>query len=166
METVRSIKLSFLILIIMTNTIAFGQGGWFIKYIPVDSLNSKLIGKEVRIDFKASQSDSIEVYTENGFDIRNLLIRKEDSIELILSGNSVIFKEIWKLHIDYGSLSEQSLISLKAGEHIQIKEMVIETINELSVVLDVIVYYSEGKKEREKIVIPKYKIKGLLLRTD
>ncbi len=40
-------------------TTSFAQGGWDLAYIPINSIDNNMVGKEVRLDFRSSSSDTI-----------------------------------------------------------------------------------------------------------
>ncbi|MBA3986166.1 MAG: hypothetical protein H0X63_06270 [Flavobacteriales bacterium] len=154
-------KIILFIFLMMSITSAFSQGFWNIEYIPIDSLNLSLIGKEVRLDFKTSITDTIQGKVSG---IRYLLLKK-DTVSIVLGGKFLIFRENWKVYIDHGLLQEQTLESIEnnGDERIILREMYLVSIDEATLTLEVIVYNSYGKN-KESIIITKSDVKGVLLR--
>lgn len=164
-EFVRSFQEIFLIILFwVTSSVSlYSQGGWDIQYISIDSLDVSQIGKEVRMDFKASTTDHLEGAV-NALHIRKLL-SSEDTISLVVSGKPVKFKERWRLYIDHGVLGDQMLESMetRGGEKMYVEEMYLLSINERSLALEILVSKTSGKY-REFVVVKKSDIKGCLLR--
>lgn len=155
-----------IIIFLMTNaTNAYAQGAWDLRYIPFDSLSHAFIGKEIRIDFKATDTDTL-LGDVNVLDIRKLL-SKEDTISLVIAGKSIKFKESWNLYVDNGVLVEQTLKSNETNENevIYIKEMNLQTINKTALTIEVAVYSPAGIS-KELIIINKSLIKGILIRIE
>ncbi|QTY26815.1 hypothetical protein [Flavobacterium sp. CS20] len=153
-----------LILFLMISaTSVFSQGAWDIKYIPLDSLSPELIGKEVRIDFKTSVTDTLQGEVK-ALDIRKLLSKK-DTVSLVLGGELVKFKESWKLYVDHGALREQTLerVETTGDERIYISEMYLGSIDEVTLTLEVVVCKPSGKS-KESVIVNKSNVKGFLLR--
>ena len=116
---------------------ALAQGAWNIKYLPTDSVKESLIGKAVRVDFKAKPSDRIE----GKVSVRRMLIRR-DTVSLSIDGVSRRFIENWAIYVDSGVLGDQTLTSIGKGEKIVIKEMFMRAIGSSSITLQVFVYAS------------------------
>ncbi|MFD2919039.1 hypothetical protein ACFS6H_04895 [Terrimonas rubra] len=157
-------KTVFSIVFLIYSISAYSQGTWDINYISIKALNASFIGKEIRIDFKASNNDTLsgEIKT---LGIRRLLSKK-DSVSLNVNNKSVEFIEHWKLHVDHGVLADQYLESVtnEVKEKIFIKEMFLESINDDSLIVQAMVCMSNSKSEvKERIVISKSVIKGLLV---
>ena len=153
-----------LILFLMIGaTSVFSQGAWDIKYISLDSLSPKLIGKEVKIDFKTSVTDTLQGEVK-ALDIRKLLSKK-DTVSLVLGGELVKFKESWKLYVDHGALREQTLerVETTGDERIYISEMYLVSIDEATLTLEMIVCKASGKN-KESVIVNKSDVKGFLLR--
>lgn len=142
---------------------AFAQGAWDIRYIPFDSLSPALIGKEVRIDFKTSVTDTLHGEVK-ALEIRKLL-SIEDTISLVLAGESIKFKESWKLYVDHGVLGEQTLerVGTTGDERIYISEMYLVATDATTLILEVVVCNPSGKS-KESITVNKSDVKGFLLR--
>lgn len=152
------------IIILICSTSVFSQGAWDVKYIPLGALNTSFIGKEIRIDFKASNVDTV-----NG-EVKALAIRKllstKDTVSLSINNKSVEFIEHWKFYVDHGALADQYLESVtkEVKKRIYIKGMFLESINDDSLVLQAMVCVPNSKSEvKERIVISKSVIKGLLV---
>jgi len=110
---------------------AFSQGGWFIKYLPVTSVNDSLLGKEIRVDFKSSTSKRLVDHKN----IRKMLSAR-DTVELVVNGQRVPFVERWHIYVDYGSLKDQYLESVSNynGERLYIREVFPELITDTTIV--------------------------------
>lgn len=157
-------RIVFIIAILVCSISVYSQGTWDINYISIGALNTSFIGKEIRIDFKASNVDTVsgEVKT---LAIRRLLSKK-DTVSLIVNNKSVEFIEHWKLHVDHGVLTDQYLESItkEVKKKISIKGMFLESINDDSLILQAIVCMPNSKREvKERIVISKSVIKGILV---
>lgn len=148
-------------------TISYAQGGWDLAYVPVDSIQSNWIGKEIRLDFKSSSSDNISGDVSS-FKIRNLL-SKRDTVTLVVNGKEAKYIENWELHVDHGILSDQSLSEI--SEKYLINEIFIEAVNDSTITVK-INFYKPKKCKSEKlilsdskdVVIDKKIVKGLLYR--
>jgi len=162
MNFIKKIILCAFVLILLFNSNLIAQGGWDLVYVPVKSINSSFIGKEIRIDFKSSDKDSINGEVDV-FSIRRLLSIK-DTFKINLSDKPVVFTEEWKLHVDHGILKEQCLISVGKQPGYKICEIFIRAIDESSLSLDVMVCQPNGEKREEKIVLNRIDIKGVLMR--
>ena len=103
-------KIACSIVILICSISAYSQGAWDINYISLGALNTSFIGKEIRIDFKASNVDTV-----NG-EVKALAIRKllstKDTVSLSINNKSVRFIEHWKFYVDHGALADQYLESL------------------------------------------------------
>ncbi|SHG62977.1 hypothetical protein SAMN04488109_1148 [Chryseolinea serpens] len=137
---------------------ALAQGAWNIKYLPIDSVKESLVGKAVRVDFKAKPSDRIE----GKVSVRRMLIRR-DTVSLSIDGVSRRFIENWAIYVDSGVLGDQTLTSIDKSKKIIIKEMFMQAIGSSSITLQVFVYASgETNKEVKEITIDKKVIQGIL----
>ena len=67
----------FISIFFLLNSILFAnaQGAWDMKYVPINLLNDNWIGKEIRLDFKFSKSDTLRA-TINIYE----LLSKKDTI--------------------------------------------------------------------------------------
>lgn len=81
-KEVQPILLSILFIIVIGNIHA--QGGWNIKYVPLDSITDSLIGNEVRFDFKGEENDTLSTPDISKLEIRRIL-GKQDTIKLTIS---------------------------------------------------------------------------------
>lgn len=152
------------IVILICSISAYSQGAWDINYISLGALNTSFIGKEIRIDFKASNVDTVKGEVK-ALAIRKLLSTK-DTVSLSINNKSVEFIEHWKFYVDQGVLADQYLESVtkEVKERICIKGMFLESINDDSLVLQAMVCLPNSKSEvKERIVISKSVIKGLLV---
>jgi hypothetical protein len=157
-------KVNCIIIMILCGTNAFSQGSWDVKYVSLDALNTSFIGKEIRIDFKASGSDTLHGEVSS-LRIRKLL-SKSDTVNLNINNKPVQFIERWKFYVDDGTLKDQVLESVDKDEKkkIRIKEMFLESINDDSLVLQAMVCGPNSKsEEKQRIVISKSLVKGLLV---
>lgn len=162
-----NLNVACIIVMMVCNIRAFSQGSCDVKYISLDSLNTSFIGKQIRIDFKSSEFDTLQGEV-NVLDIRKMLSSR-DTVNLEIGNKSIRFTEKWKVYVDHLALSEQCLESV--GKHekqkIRIKEMFLESLNDSSVVLRILFSDSpnQNKKQnkKEKMVIKKSAIKGILV---
>lgn len=159
----------FISIFFFLNSILFvnAQGAWDINYISIDSLNNNLIGNEIRLDFKSSNSDTI-----NGsislLKIRKLLF-KRDTVILEVDGKKKEYIENWKFYVDHGLLRDQTL-KVKNKSQI-IKEQFIKSINDSTIVVKMNFYKPEQCKSKKMmlsssklVTIDKQLVKGVLFR--
>jgi hypothetical protein len=125
------------LLFMLISSGGFSQGGWFIKYLPVTSVNDSLLGKEIRVDFKSPVSKKLVDHKN----IRRIL-SIHDTVELVVNGQRVPFVECWHIYVDYGSLKDQYLESVSDynGERLYIKEVFPELITNTTIVSKVRLY--------------------------
>ncbi|MEM6299534.1 MAG: hypothetical protein AAF740_12675 [Bacteroidota bacterium] len=117
----------FTILLLLTYHCCPAQGGWDISYIPIDSINQSIIGKDVKLDFRG-ESDESEVIPKflMGF------ISKEDSVKLSIKGRECVFREKREIYDDQGFYDEQYLECLNFNsnqEVVRVYYSVIEAQN-------------------------------------
>uniref|UniRef100_UPI004049CA71 hypothetical protein n=1 Tax=Flavobacterium sp. TaxID=239 RepID=UPI004049CA71 len=157
---------AFILIFFLFNSFSavFAQGVWNIKYISIDSLNTKLVGKEVRLDFKTSEYDTLN----KDFDIRYVL-SKNDTVTLEVDGQNIELIEDWKFYVDHGVLKDQTL-QIKT-KHQVIREQFIESINDATIVVKMNFYKPANCKtqkmtlsESKLVTIDKKLIKGVLFR--
>ena len=76
----------FISIFFLLNSILFAnaQGAWDMKYVPINLLNDNWIGKEIRLDFKFSESDTLRE-TINIYE----LLSKKDTIILEIEGHRI-----------------------------------------------------------------------------
>lgn len=150
-------------IVVLSVAQAFGQGSWDMLYLPLDSINSSLLGKEVRVDFKQSELDNYSKRTH----VRRLL-SKRDTVSIQISEKNYLFVEQWKFYVDHGVLKEQTLgcVDEKWQADIYIKEVYLKGITDQFFNLEVKLYSKESSspKSLEKITIPKSQVKGVLIR--
>src|SRR5687767_6711279 len=116
---------------------SFAQGVWNINYVPTSSVDSTFIGKEIRLDFKRNNTDTI-AGTVKSLPIRKLL-STTDTIKLEIGKDSMSFVEVWKIYPDHGVVSEQFLQCLEAGQsEVWIKEFYIKSISRLYFTLEAV----------------------------
>lgn len=149
-------------------TIGFCQGSWNIKYVPINNVDSFLIGKEVRIDFKKSSKDNFEGKFKT-LNIRELLMIN-DSIKINFQDKLMNFREDWKIFADHGVLKDQSLI-LFPKKSILIKEMFLIGINKNYINVNCYIY--EAGLSQKSIIYKKTEkilefniseVKGILIK--
>lgn len=147
--------------------LGFTQGVWDIGYVPVDSVNNIWVGKEIRIDFKSSQYDTI-IGNVSLLKTRKL-ISKRDTITLEIEEKKISLIEDWKFYVDHGTINDQTLREL-TGKQL-INEIYIVSVNDSALVVRMNFYKFENCKSSQiilsdnKIVaIPKKVIKGVLYR--
>jgi len=148
--------------IILSSIPMFSQGGWNLEYISSASLNSSFIGKEIRIDFKASYFDSLSKEPDV-FNIRRLLA-KEDTVSLTINNEVMQFVEQWRIYVDHGVLNEQYLEAVNYRNAIRIKQIFLESINDDSLIVQVWITGIETLKQ--SLTVKKSIIKGLLVKTE
>jgi hypothetical protein len=141
----------------------FGQGGWNMKYLPLDSLHESFTGKELRIDFKSKGMREVKYPERN---IRRIFY-KLDTVTLNLSDQAIRFAENWKIHPDHGVLSDQTLQSVSGsdGEQLVIREMFIRLVSKSSITIEAYTY-RPGSNERlgvYEINIDKSLIAGVIV---
>ena len=148
-------------------TTSFAQGGWDLAYIPINSIDNNWVGKEVRLDFKSSSSDTISG-TVSTLKIRGLLSKK-DTVKLKIVGEEKEYLEEWKFYVDHGILSEQNLKGIDNAYYI--KELFIESVNDSTITVKASFYNKEECKSQKKVLsdnkiieIDKKIIKGVLYR--
>ncbi len=153
----------FCLFLLLHSVQVYSQGAWNIKYVPVSSIDKSLIGKDVRIDFKASNSDTIS-RAVNALTIRRLLSHN-DTVNLKIDSTNITFLETWEIYVDQGSLKDQILMSTD-GEKTVIKEICLIYIDDLFLIFEISIYQSgQGNSQlphKQKITIDKSIIKGLL----
>jgi hypothetical protein len=139
------------------------QGGWSMKYLPVDSVKESLIGSEVRVDFKTSQQ-------EKAPGARNIraVFYKRDTVVLVVGGRPRRFVERWKIYVDSGVLSDQALQTVDGdGETLIIREMVLRAVEKSSLTVTATVYLSSPdntvKDREEEVRLEKSGITGIIL---
>ena len=142
---------------------ALGQGAWNLKYLPVDSLNDSFNGKELRIDFKSKTAHKSKHPEKN---IRKIF-SKNDTVTLNLSNEAIQFVENWKVYVDHGVLSDQTLQSVGGSnnEKLVIGEMFVRAITKSSISVEVYTYRL-GSKDRlsvQEIKIDRSLIAGVLV---
>jgi|GEM_PF-1468990 len=152
------------IVILICSISVYSQGAWDINYISLGALSTSFIGKEIRIDFKAFNADTMSGEVK-ALGIRKLLSTK-DTVSLSINDKSVEFIEHWKFYVDHGVLADHYLESVtkEVKKRIYIKGMFLESINDDSLILQAIVCDPNSKSEvKQKMVISKSVIKGLLV---
>ncbi|MVO09475.1 hypothetical protein GOQ30_09930 [Flavobacterium sp. TP390] len=167
--------ISIFVFFLIINFNLFSQGVWNIKYIAIDSLSETSINKEIRIDFKSSNTDilmykMIKPYIEP-YIVRDLL-SKNDKVELTVDSQQLVFIENWLIFDDHGVFGDQTLVSINEfnDEKLIIKEMFLESIDNLSLTLSVTINLTSDfeknihSKKGVRIIINKSQIKGILLK--
>jgi hypothetical protein len=146
------------------------QGTWSIDYIPIDSLNSSFLGKEVRLDFKSSVSDTLyrEYSVFGKLNTRHLLLSKKDTISIDISEERLLFKENWVIYADGASLDDQTIEYVgkqRKYKKAYIKEMFITSMNQASIVLECRFYTfnKNSKAKKYNITIDKLLVKGIVI---
>jgi hypothetical protein len=140
-----------------------GQGSWNMQYIPIDSLDESFVGKELRIDFKPKEMGEANYPNRN---IRMILSRR-DTVTLNLANQAVRFAENWKIHVDHGVLSDQTLqtINGRNREQLIIREMFVLAVSHSIITVQVYIY-PLGSNERariQEINIDKSLIAGVII---
>lgn len=153
----------YLIILLLTcsSRTVFAQGGWNIRYIQIDQINSSLLGNEVMFDFKQSNQDTLTNLKVSKLDTRSLLI-SQDTIEIIVKNEKLLFIERWKLYDDQGFVEEQYIESLNPLG-LTIKQMTLKKISNCNIVVDAVLV-GNGLNETIEISLDKTQIKGVLIK--
>lgn len=140
----------------------FSQGGWDIGYVPIQVVDSTLIGQDIRIDFKQSSDDTITDLEISRLDIRELLITS-DTITLSILGKNFEFVEEWELYDDEALIRHQTLKSLDSldGSPLIIWEVVLEQVTDEYVYVGASIIRNKNIRVIE-LVLDRTRIKGLL----
>lgn len=141
-----------LVLLIINVRSVFSQGSWNINYLPIDSINDPFIGKEIRLDFKANRSDTLDKAIDV-FLIRRLLLSK-DTISLAIEGKKYAVKEKWSIHVDHGNIDDQSLegTDINGNGKIRIKEMFLKSVDDFTITVNAkIIPLKKANEPTEKI---------------
>ncbi|MCT4561483.1 MAG: hypothetical protein N4A41_08905 [Crocinitomicaceae bacterium] len=158
-----------LIIPLLYSFYTFGQGGWDIGYVDIDSVGNEYIGQDVKIDFlKAPETQSV-----NPLEIRKI-ISNEDSAFIEINGKKIQLKERRNIYDDWGFYDEQYLECVHFGttETLRIYHTVIEEISAEG--LKVRFYFeisssgnqqSQPRRRCESIWIEKSKLNGILIKT-
>lgn len=156
--------LVILFILVVNSFSTFAQGGCNIKYIPIDLLDMGLIGKEIRLDFKSTNLDTIKK-TPNILELRRLLSTK-DTITIRIGKKTDTFIENWQIRVDECILSKQTLNVLCSKNKKQIREVFLLSYDDKSFVLKARLYKSNSKRvaryKEETIKVLKSKIKGII----
>jgi hypothetical protein len=156
--------LSFVILVCIVHLQSYSQGAWNIKYVPTSAVDSTFIGKEIRLDFKRNNTDTITGPVKS-LPVRKLL-STTDTVKLEIGKDSMSFVEVWKIYPDHGVVSEQYLQCLEAGQsEVWIKEFYIKSISRLYFTLEAVIYRASSQEKRQ-VWIPKARVKGVLIATE
>ncbi len=86
---------------------SFSQGGWDIDFIPIDSLSTDDVGRDVKIDFTKNSTIQDSVTQHLMF-----FISREDTGSVTLDNQTIKFVEKRSIHLDWGFYDEQYLESL------------------------------------------------------
>ena len=161
-----------LLVCLLFNFSLYSQGVWNIRYTPLESINRDFIGKNIRIDFKASENDTL--VNKSRLFIRGLL-SNEDVIELEINNRIVTFKENWNVYPDHGVLNEQNLRSsnVDTNKTIIIEKLILKGIHDKYLILKADVTEASncnGKNINDlnefEISVKKSEIKGILSKYD
>ncbi len=161
-------KLLLLVSAVFCSHISLSQGAWDIEYLIVDSISSKDIGREVRLDFKTSN------FKKPPNHIRGYLSVYDTGILFI---NKIYFelREYWKIYPDHGVCSEQFLVSSKEispGISLYLGNSVIKEITKDSILISSEIELRKSYKKRSKIIekkteeiwVERNKLSGFLYR--
>jgi hypothetical protein len=139
----------------------FAQGGWNIQYMSLKKIDSLMIGKEVRFDFKQNQMDTLTTLRVSKMDVRKLL-HTEDTVKIMVLNEKVVFTERWKLYTDQGFIEDQYLVSIEPS-NIRIEKMTLKRISSDSIYVNAELLIN-GISTKIELVISKEIIKGVLLK--
>jgi hypothetical protein len=109
--------IAFALLSLLACEVSQAQGGWDIRYVSSDVIDSSMLGKEVRIDFRRSAEDTVSHSEPPLWEVHGLLFQ-EDTVELMIGTERMLFAERWDLHVDMGYVSYQYLESVSPAGRI------------------------------------------------
>ncbi|MEK7224538.1 MAG: hypothetical protein AAB221_02510 [Bacteroidota bacterium] len=162
----RNFRALFLSSLLFCSHFAFSQGAWDIDYLPIDSVSSKDIGKEFRLDLKTNNP----IKQFNSIRARLSMF---DTGFIYINDTSVELRENWKIYVDHGVCSEQFLVSVKEispGIKLYLGNSVIKdiTIDSIFLLSDLEFRKKELviEKRTEAIGIKKNSLSGLLYRRE
>jgi len=151
-------NLIFLFLI-FSNLNFYAQGGWDIGYIVSDSIDTREIGKRIKVDFKKEnvKKESIKKRpTEIGTKFSPVwIIRKKDSIQLTIETEDYFIYEVRKIGVDYGYFDDQYLIFKSKKRRLRIFESEILDIKEDKI------HFRFFKSKRKKIKSGNSQVKSI-----
>ena len=126
---------------------SYGQGGWDIGYIYIDSLNSSGIGKDVKLDFIGELNSDASALSFRGF------ISNEDTITLVVDEEEIELIEKRNIQVDWGFYDELYLecTGYSSNQLLRIYHTIIEEINENSVKCRL--YIEISGKNRKGVIV-------------
>ena len=149
----------------------FGQGGWDIGYIPVDSISVKQIGKDLKLDFRAACDTTTKIPKFlMGF------IGKQDTIKISIDNEIIELIERRAIYDDWGFYNEQFLESPDYGPYqvLRVYHSIIEEVQTDSILVRLYLeLYNKSKGGKisdtprrfsESIWIPKTKLNGFMVK--
>ena len=155
-------KLLLAIALFFLSHTAPAQGAWNLKYVPIDSVNASLVWKDVRIDFKGRAR---EKFHGTG-DVRQALSR-HDTVVLKIHGKAVRFFEDWRVYVDQGVLSEQTLrrVTKDKAEELVIREVFIRAVEKSSITVELYLYRADDrtKSATQIVTLKKSLVWGVLM---
>jgi len=165
-------NISFVILLLLSSNNCFSQGGWNIGYVPIDSINQDLIGRDIKLDFRKESNT-----TKTTLKPLMNFIALEDAVTILLDGKKIELKEKRNIHLDWGFYDEQFLecLDFSKNKSMRIYHSLIEEQNEdsLLVRLYIEIYY-KYKKRKGRITpdnrycisqwIPREKLMGVMIK--
>ena len=164
MITFKYLKQVIIVTLLTLTSSGYAQGGWDMIYLPVSSVDSLLIGKEVRLDFKCGSKDVVEGNI-NRLAIRKLLF-KSDTVTLKVAGKKRKFVESWRFYPDHGILKDQTLKEI--GKNCYIQQLLIKSISRKFITLTGGTYDLTTKTliNNHTFVVKKSMIKGVLYKNN
>lgn len=155
-----SLRLINIVFLMFFNS-AFSQGGWDIKYVPTSMVDKTFVGMEIRIDFKDSINDNLCKEKVSKLKVRRLLF-SESTVNLVVLGESLTFKEDWNLYVDQGFLKDQFLVDTSNPSR-KINQIYIEDFNKDSFYLRA-TYNIDETEKNINFKVKKKLIKGILIK--
>ena len=155
--------ISILFVLVVNCFSIFAQGGCNIKYIPIDLLDIDLIGREIRLDFKSTDLDTIKE-KPNILELRSLFSTR-DTASIIIGNKTETFIENWELRVDECILSKQTLNGGYLKNKKQIREVFLVSYDDKSLEVKIRIYVQDKLNsgyEEKTIKILKSKIKGIV----
>ncbi len=149
---------------LLLNTDLFSQGGVNVKYIPIDSIDEKYVGQEIKIDFKSKKTKD------------NLIqkTRLADTVKISLNNRQIDLIEVKGRGTDYWYFDKEYLKSYnyQRGQILRINDIEIQKIETDSILTRMTLVLTKNEKQNAKQInketkdfwIPKDKIEGVLIK--
>lgn len=153
-----------ILFLIAVNIDLYSQGGVNVKYIHVDSIDSKYIGQKVKIDFKGNWIKDKQIQK----------IRIPDAVNILLKDNQIELIEVKGAGADYWYFEYEYLKSynFRPGLVLKVEDIELQKISSDSMVFEMMLLLNEDDSESSKpvssetvkVAILKSKIDGILIK--